>query len=149
MKHFDFPNIELKTKIVDGITKVFDSVRKKYLVLTKEEFVRQHFIKYIHLHKGYPLGLMGLEKTINYNGMKIRPDIIIYNNHGTAQMIVECKAPEIKITQQTFDQIARYNFNLQVPFLVVTNGISYFCCSVNYKTSQIIFLESLPDFKDL
>ena len=149
MKHFDFPNIELKTKIVDGITKVFDSVRKKYLVLTKEEFVRQHFIKYIHLHKGYPLGLMGLEKTINYNGMKIRPDIIIYNNHGTAQMIVECKAPEIKITQQTFDQIARYNFNLQVPFLVVTNGISHFCCSVNYKTSQIIFLESLPDFKDL
>ena len=81
MKHFDFPNIELKTKIVDGVTKVFDLVRKKYLVLTKEEFVRQHFIKYIHLHKGYPIGLIGVEKTINYNGMKIRADIIVYNNH--------------------------------------------------------------------
>ena len=149
MKHFDFPNIELKTKIVDGTTKVFDLVRKKYLVLTKEELVRQQFIKYIHLYKGYPLGLMAVEKVINYNGRKIRSDIIIYNNKGNPTMIVECKAPEVKIVQKTFDQIARYNYNLKVPFLVVTNGVRHFCCSVNYKSDEIFFLDQMPDFKDL
>ena len=149
MINLEFPNIELKTKILEGRTQVFDVVRKKYLFLTKEERVRQYFINYINLYKGYPLGLIGVERTINYNGMKIRADIIIYNNQGIAQMIVECKAPEVRITQQTFDQIARYNFNLKVPFLVVTNGIQHFCCSLDYEHNKIIFLDQIPNFNEL
>tara|TARA_B100000287_G_C20473510_1_gene718200 strand:+ start:135 stop:587 length:453 start_codon:yes stop_codon:yes gene_type:complete len=149
MINLEFPNIELKTKILEGKTQVFDVVRKKYLLLTKEERVRQYFINYINRYKGYPLGLIGVERTINYNSMKIRADIIIYNNQGIAQMIVECKAPEVKITQQTFDQIARYNFNLKAPFLAVTNGIQHFCCSLDYEHNKIIFLDQIPNFNEL
>ena len=102
MINLEFPNIELKTKILEGKTQVFDVVRKKYLLLTKEERVRQYFINYINRYKGYPLGLIGVERTINYNSMKIRADIIIYNNKGNPTMIVECKAPEVKIVQKIF-----------------------------------------------
>ena len=119
----DLPNAALKTKLVHGTTQVFDVVRKKYLVLTHEEWVRQHFIHYLNIAKGYPLGLMGVEKMIKYNHMKTRADIVLYNQQGSPLMIVECKAPDVKLTQEAFNQIAKYNSRLRVPLLVVTNGI--------------------------
>ena len=126
LPQLNLPIVALKTKLVGGTTQVFDHVRKKYLVLTPEEWVRQHFIHYLNQEKNYPLGLMGVERMIKYNGMKTRADIVLYNSDGTPNMLVECKAPNVKITQDAFDQIAKYNFKLQVPFLVVTNGIQHF-----------------------
>ena len=142
----NLPNIVLKTKLVDGTTQVFDVVRKKYFKLTAEEWVRQHFIYYLNSDKNYPFGLMRVEKMIKYNDLKTRADIVLYNTKGIPNMIVECKAPNMKITQDTFDQVARYNFKLKVKYLVVTNGLQHFCCEMNYKKNQISFLEGVPYF---
>ena len=146
MPQLNLPNAVLKIKLVKGITQVFDAVRKKYLVLTSEEWVRQHFIHYLNSEKRYPLGLMGVEKTVKYNGQSTRADIILYTNMGKPNMIVECKAPEVKITQDTFDQIAKYNFKLKVNFLVVTNGMQHFCCAIDYENNKINFLKEIPQY---
>ena len=140
------PIAALKTKSVKGTIQVFDQVRKKYFVLTTEEWVRQHFIHYLNQEKNYPLGLMGVEKMIKYNGMQNRADIVLYATDGNPNMIVECKASNVKITQDTFYQIARYNFKLRVEFLVVTNGMRHFCCQMDYKKNEINFLEEIPNF---
>ena len=140
------PIAALKTKSVKGTIQVFDQVRKKYFVLTPEEWVRQHFIHYLNQEKNYPLGLMGVEKMIKYNGMQNRADIVLYATDGNPNMIVECKASNVKITQDTFYQIARYNFKLRVEFLVVTNGMRHFCCQMDYKKNEINFLEEIPNF---
>jgi len=146
MPQLNLPNAVLKIKLVKGITQVFDAVRKKYLVLTSEEWVRQHFIHYLNSEKKYPLGLMGVEKIVKYNGQSTRADIILYTNMGKPNMIVECKAPEVKITQDTFDQIAKYNFKLKVDFLVVTNGMQHFCCALDYENNKINFLKEIPQY---
>jgi predicted type IV restriction endonuclease len=142
----NLPNVVLKTKLVRGTIQVFDVVRKKYFKLSSEEWVRQHFIHYLNSDKNYPLGLMGIEKMIKYNNLRTRADIVIYNNDGEPNMIVECKAPNIKITQDTFDQVARYNFKLKVRYLVVTNGMQHFCCSMDYKQDEFNFLKEIPSF---
>ena len=146
LPQLNLPIAALKTKLVEGTTQVFDQVRKKYLVLTPEEWVRQHFIHYLNQEKNYPLGLMGMEKMVKYNGMQTRADIVLYTTDGKPNMIVECKAPNVKITQDAFNQIAKYNFKLQVPFLVVTNGIQHFCCQMNYENNSIKFVEEIPKF---
>lgn len=140
------PNVALKTKSVEGTIQVFDVIRKKYFVLTSEEWVRQHFIHYLNNEKNYPMGLMGVEKMIKYNALKTRADIVLYTREGKAKMIVECKAPNIKITQDTFNQIAKYNFKLKVEYLVVTNGIQHFCCRMDYENNSISFLDDIPTF---
>ena len=146
LPQLNLPIAALKTKLVEGTTQVFDQVRKKYLVLTPEEWVRQHFVHYLNQEKNYPLGLMGVEKMVKYNGMQTRADIVLYAADGKPNMIVECKAPNVKITQDAFNQIAKYNFKLQVPFLVVTNGIQHFCCQMDYETNEIKFLEEIPSY---
>lgn len=138
------PNVALKTKSVEGTIQVFDVIRKKYFVLTPEEWVRQHFIHYLNNEKNYPMGLMGVEKMVKYNALKTRADIVLYTREGKAKMIVECKAPNIKITQDTFNQIAKYNFKLKVEYLVVTNGIQHFCCRMDYENNKITFLKEVP-----
>ena len=147
MPQLNLPFADLKTKSVKGITQVFGQVRKKYFVLNPEEWVRQHFIYYLHKEKRYPLGLMGVEKMIKYNQLQTRADIILYNNEGEPNMIVECKAPNVEITQDVFYQIARYNFNLKVKCLVVTNGIQHFCCQMDYQKNKINFLTEIHDFR--
>jgi type I site-specific restriction endonuclease len=142
----NLPNVVLKTKLVEATTQVFDVVRKKYFKLTAEEWVRQHFIHYLNKDKNYPFGLMGVEQMIKYNNLKTRADIVLYNIDGIPNMIVECKAPNMNITQDTFDQIARYNFKLKVKYLVVTNGLQHFCCEMEYEKNQINFLEEIPEF---
>jgi type I site-specific restriction endonuclease len=146
LPQLNLPITALKTKLLEGTAQVFDQVRKKYLVLTPEEWVRQHFIHYLNQEKNYPLGLMGVEKMVKYNGMQTRADIVLYTVDGKPNMIVECKASDIKITQDTFNQIAKYNFKLKVPFLVVTNGMQHFCCQIDYKTNEIRFLEEIPSY---
>ena len=123
---------------------IFDVVRKKHLLLTPEEWVRQNFIHYLNKEKNYPLGLMGVEKMVKYNSLKTRADIVLYNTEGKANIIVECKSPEVKITQDTFYQIAKYNFQLKVKYLIVTNGMKHYCCKMDYETNEITFLEEIP-----
>jgi len=142
----NLPKVVLKTKLVEGTIQVFDVVRKNYFKLTAEEWVRQHFIHYLNSDKNYPFGLMGIEKMIKYNSLKKRADIVIYNNDGEPNILVECKAPNIKITQDAFDQVARYNFKLRVKYLVVTNGMKHFCCSIDYEKDEFNFLQEIPSF---
>ena len=146
MPHLNLPKVALKIKSVKGTIQVFGQVRKKYFVLTPEEWVRQHFIYYLNKEKNYPMGLMEVEKMIKYNSMQTRADIVLYNKEGKSNMIVECKAPEVKIKQDTFNQIAKYNFQLKVDFLVVTNGIKHYCCQMDYEKNEITFLDDIPVF---
>ena len=146
MPQLNLPKVALKTKSVKGTIQVFDVIRKKYFVLTPEEWVRQHFIHYLNTEKNYPMGLMEVEKMVKYNALKTRADIMLYTTEGKAKMIVECKAPNVKITQDTFNQIAKYNFKLKVPFLVVTNGMQHFCCRMDYENNAISFLDDIPTF---
>ena len=146
MPQLNLPNAALKTKLVEGTTQVFDVVRKKYFKLTPEEWVRQNFIHYLNIEKNYPMGLMGVEKMIKYNNLQTRADIILYNKEGSPTMIVECKAPKVEITQDAFNQIAKYNFKLKVNFLVVTNGMQHFCCEMDYEKNTNCFLNEVPAF---
>ena len=145
----NLPIYKLKLKIVNETTQIFDEVRKKYLKLTPEEWVRQNFIKYLNIEKNYPSGLIGVEKIVKYNNLKTRADIILYNANGEAEMIVACKSPKIKITQDTFYQIAKYNFQLRVKYLIVTNGNKHYCCNMDYQKNKINFLNEIPDFRYL
>ena len=128
------------------ISYIFDVVRKKYLLLTNEEWVRQNFIHYLNKEKKYPLGLMGVEQMVKYNSLKTRADIVMYNTEGKANIIVECKAPDVKITQDTFNQIAKYNSQLKVKYLLVTNGMNHYCCKMDYESNRITFLEEIPSY---
>ena len=142
----NLPNAELKIKLVEETTQVFDEVRKKYFKLTPEEWVRQNFIHYLNKEKNYPFGLMGVEKMVKYNSLKTRADILIYNREGMPSVIVECKAPNVEITQDAFNQIAKYNYKLRVKYLVVTNGLKHFCCDMDYENNKITFLEEIPEY---
>jgi len=143
----NLPIYKLKMKIVNETTQIFDEVRKKYLKLTPEEWVRQNFIQYLNKEKKYPLGLMGVEKIIKYNNLKTRADLVLYNTKGVAETIVECKSPNIKITQDTFYQIAKYNARLKVQYLIVTNGMKHYCCKMDYKKNNPIFLEEILKYE--
>tara|TARA_B110000914_G_scaffold66962_1_gene58486 strand:+ start:2177 stop:2626 length:450 start_codon:yes stop_codon:yes gene_type:complete len=140
------PIYKLKMKSDGEKTYIFDVVRKKYLLLTPEEWVRQNFIHYLNKEKKYPLGLMGVEQMVKYNSLKTRADIVMYNTEGKANIIVECKAPDVKITQDTFNQIAKYNSQLKVKYLLVTNGMNHYCCEMNYEKNEIVFLEEVPTY---
>ena len=146
LSQLNLPNVDLKTKLVEQTTQVFGVVRKKYIALTPEEWVRQHFIYYLNKEKNYPMSLMRVEQMIKYNNLRIRADIVLYNAQGTPTVIVECKAPSIQINQDTFYQIARYNFQLKVKFLIVTNGMKHFCCEIDYENNKITFLDEIPSY---
>jgi hypothetical protein len=140
------PIYKLKMKSEGEKTYIFDVVRKKYLLLTNEEWVRQNFIHYLNKEKKYPFGLMGVEQMVKYNSLKTRADIVMYNTEGKANIIVECKAPDVKITQDTFNQIAKYNSQLKVKYLLVTNGMNHYCCKMDYESNRITFLEEIPSY---
>ena len=146
MPQLNLPNSDLKIKLVEETTQVFDEVRKKYFKLTSEEWVRQNFIHYLNKEKNYPFGLMGVEKMLSYNSLKTRADIVIYNREGMPTVIVECKASNVRITQDAFNQIAKYNYKLKVKYLVVTNGLKHFCCEMDYENNKITFLEEIPKY---
>ncbi len=128
---------------------LFDEIRKKTLLITPEEWVRQHFVQFLVLQKQYPKTLIQLEGGLKLNGMAKRSDILVYNSSTEKILLVECKAPSVKITQAVFDQIARYNIVHRVPFLAVTNGLEHFYCEINLKENSYIFLSELPDYKSI
>ena len=128
-------------------TEIFDVFRKNYVVLTPEEWVRQNFLQYMIIEKKYPASLIIVEAGLKYNQLTKRADIVAYNKEGKPLLIVECKAPEVKITQDVFDQIARYNTTFKVKYLIVTNGINHFCCEMNYEDNSYVYLKDVPMFE--
>jgi len=149
MQELNLPSYNFRLKKDDGQNRIFDEIRKKFVALTPEEWVRQHFIRFLIDKKSIPAGLMILEKQIIMNTMARRPDILIHNKQGEPILIVECKAPEVEVTQDAFDQIARYNSVLKVPYLIVTNGIRHYCCLMDYRDNTYRFLEDIPDYDEM
>ncbi|MFY7935768.1 MAG: type I restriction enzyme HsdR N-terminal domain-containing protein, partial [Flavobacterium sp.] len=125
---------------------IFDEIRKKFIILTPEEWVRQHVTQYLLQEKKYPKSYINVEKLIKINDLTKRYDLVVFQPNGALFLLVECKAPEVKITQQTFDQIARYNLTLKAKYLMVTNGLNHYFCEMDFENEKYIFLEQLPDF---
>jgi hypothetical protein len=144
MQELNLPFFEFNIKQEATHVSIFDVFRKKYVVLTPEEWVRQNFLQYLLQHKNYPISLIALEASLKYNKLKKRADILIYNKQGQPHMMIECKAPTIKISQDTFDQVARYNMIFKVKYLVVTNGMEHFCCEMNYSENTYLYLKTIP-----
>lgn len=149
MLELNLPQYETKLKQIDGVRYIWDRIRKKYLVLTPEEWVRQHFVNYIIEYKDYPSSLITNEIEIKLHNQKRRCDTVVYNKKLEAICLVEYKAPNITITQDVFDQIVRYNMVLHVKYLIVSNGIVHYCCIIDYATNKISFLSQIPSYTDL
>ena len=149
MLQLNLPIFQPKLKKTDGELHIFDQIRKRYLLLTPEEWVRQNFLNYLINHKGYPLSLMENEAMIKLNNMTRRCDTVVYNNKLEPLVIVEYKRPEITINQDVFNQIVRYNIVLRVDYLIVSNGLSHFCCKMNYEDQTYLFLEEIPEYGEL
>jgi hypothetical protein len=128
---------------------IFDVVRKKFIVLTPEEWVRQNCIHFLFSCREFSINLMGVERSIELNGQKLRFDLVAYSPSGTPLLLVECKSPEVPISQATLDQIYSYNFKLKVPFLLMTNGIQHFILKIDLKTGKTCFLDNIPSFREM
>lgn len=134
---------------LSGKEEIFDPFRKKYVRLTPEEWVRQHFLDYLVTHLGYPPALLVVEARLTFNGMSRRSDILAYNKAGNPCLVVECKAPSVPITQEVFDQVARYNMSLEVSYIAVTNGMVHYACRIDHALRRYEFLKQVPAFKQL
>lgn len=145
----NLPAYPFKTRQSDsGQSEIFDPVRKKYLKLTPEEWVRQHFIQYLITQKHFPASLVIIEKGLTVNKMKKRFDAVAYKN-DRAVVLMEFKSPKVKIDQKVFQQISNYNLRLKVKYLIVSNGLNHYCCMVDYEKNSYGFLADIPDFSDL
>jgi len=148
MHPLNLPTYKFKIKSTKNKYFIFDIVRKKYVSLTPEEWVRQHIIHFLIEEKNYPISLIAIEKKLTINKLTKRTDILVFTSEGLPHIIVECKAPSIKITQDTFDQIARYNLKLEANYLITTNGLEHFYCKMDNENEQYIFLKNIPNYKD-
>ena len=147
MQQLNLPPYPFKIKSENGRKQIFDEIREKYVALTPEEWVRQNFVKYLVHEKKYPKGLITIEASLSYNTLIKRSDIVAYNRLGQPTLIVECKAPEIKLNQETFDQAAMYNLILKVGHIIITNGLSHYCCTINNEKSTFEFISEIPNYK--
>lgn len=145
----NLPRANLKLTQKKGVNYVWCMLRKKHLRLSPEEWVRQHIIHYLISHKGFPSGLIVSEYSMKYNELSRRCDIVVFDALGVPKMLVECKAPDVELTQHVFHQIAQYNFTLNVDWLLVSNGIDHIICNINRTTNQVTFVEQLPDWNML
>ena len=146
MVSLNLPRAEFKIKSSENTQYIFDIIRKKYVVLTPEEWVRQHLIHYLVIIKGYPKSLIAVEKQLTINTLIKRFDMLVFNKLGTPEIIIECKSPTTKISQQTFDQIARYNLKLNANYLMVSNGLEHYFCNLDPINEKYIFLKDLPAY---
>ncbi|WP_419034418.1 type I restriction enzyme HsdR N-terminal domain-containing protein [Dysgonomonas gadei] len=149
MLDLNLPPFNINVKKTDGRLSVFDRLRRKFVTLTPEEWVRQHFINYLITEKGYPQALIANEIQINLNNQKRRCDSIVYDKTISPLVIVEYKSPDVEITQAVFDQIVRYNIVLKVKYLIVSNGLSHYCCRMDYSTQTFDYLADIPTYTEL
>jgi hypothetical protein len=147
MFKLNLPDFNLTTRKEEGKVWIFDIIRKKYIVLTPEEWVRQHFVHYLINHLKYPKTLFRIEGSLTYNKLQKRSDIVIHNRAGKPWMLVECKAPDIKLTQKAFNQVAVYNMTVGAQFVAVTNGMVQYCFEPSAK-GEANHLASFPEFPD-
>ena len=146
MQELNFPTYTFRFKNSENKVSIFDAIRKKFEILQPEEWVGQHCVNYLIKVKNYPKSLINVEKELKVNDLKKRYDIVIFNTDGSIHLIVECKAPNIKIKQNTFDQVARYNLALNATYLMVTNGLNHYYCVMDFKAEKYRFLEDIPYF---
>ncbi|WP_303742087.1 type I restriction enzyme HsdR N-terminal domain-containing protein [uncultured Muribaculum sp.] len=145
----NLPSFDIRLQRDDEGVKIFDRLRKKFIILTPEEWVRQHFVNYLINHKGFPESLMANEIGITLNGTRRRCDTVVFDKHGSPMVIVEYKASSIVISQSTFDQIVRYNMVLHARYLIVSNGMNHYCCRIDYDNMSYDFFKEVPDYADL
>ena len=145
----NFPHFEFKMKEQSEKAFIFDPCRRKYVPLSPEEWVRQHCIAYLHFSKGFPLSVISVERAFILNYQTLRYDLVAYSNNAKPVLLVECKAPSVKITSTVFDQIAVYNLQLHIPFLYVTNGLEHYVCQANLQQRNVLFVKELPNYKML
>jgi hypothetical protein len=146
MQKLNFQLYNFRFKNSENKVSIFDEIRKKFIILTPEEWVRQHVVQFLLDEKKYPKSLINVEKVLKVNGLKKRYDIVVFNPEGSISILIECKAPGIKIAQATFDQIARYNMTLKSDFLMVTNGLNHYFCQMDFENEKYTFLEHLPNY---
>lgn len=145
----NLPRTDLRLKQEEGRTSVFDVLRRRYVALTPEEWVRQHFVHFLIEHKAYPAACLGNEISLSVEGLKKRCDTVIYGPNARPLAIVEYKAATVPITQRVFDQTWRYNMPLRVPYIIISNGMQHFCCRINYETSTSVFLADIPTYETM
>ena len=143
----NLPPYEIKLREKDGRRQIFDFLRRRYVALTPEEWVRQHFVHFLIEQKGYPKGLMANEVELRVGDKKLRCDSLLYDKVLHPQMIIEYKAPHIELTQRVFDQITVYNFLLHVDYLIVSNGLQHVCCRMDYEKNSWEFLKEIPNYE--
>ena len=146
MLALNLPTFELKMKDDGSKKSIFDVIRRKYVALTPEEWVRQLFVHYLIQHKGYPAECIGNEVSIMLGRTKKRCDSVVYGQNAQPVMIIEYKSPQTEITQQVFEQVSRYNIKLKVRWLVVSNGMQHYCCRINYESGTFQFVEDIPSY---
>jgi hypothetical protein len=149
MFSLNLPPYGTKITLRDGKNMIWDVIRRKYVALTPEEWVRQHFVHFLIEHKGYPTSLLANEVALTLNGTSRRCDTVLYDRALSPRMIIEYKAPHIPITQKVFDQICRYNLVFHVDYLVVSNGLSHYCCRMDYANNSYQFLSEVPEYSIL
>lgn len=149
MLSLNLPPYATKIAVRDGKNTIWDVIRRKYVVLTPEEWVRQHFVHFLIGHKGYPASLLANEVALTLNGTSRRCDTVLYDRALSPRMIIEYKAPHIPITQKVFDQIGRYNLVFRVDYLIVSNGLSHYCCRMDYEHQSYEFLKDVPEYGEL
>ena len=146
MQELNFPTYSFRFKNSKNKVAIFDEIRKKFIILTPEEWVRQHTVQFLLQDKNYPKSYLNVEKLIKINELSKRYDIVVFQPNGSIFLLIECKAPEVNITQKTFDQIARYNLTLKAKYLMVTNGLNHYFCQMDFEKEQYVFLEQLPEY---
>ena len=149
MQALNLPPYKISIRRMNGREQIFDILRRKFVALTPEEWVRQHFIHFLTEHKGYPPTLLSNEVQLRIGDKSVRADSVLYDNHLRPRMIVEYKAPTVPLTQKVFDQISAYNLLLHVDYLIVSNGLQTYDCKMDYDNSTYFFLTDIPDYSCL
>ncbi len=149
MRKLNLPAYDFSFRDEGGSRLVLDVYRKRFVVLTPEEEVRQRFARYLVEEKGFPASLLMTEQSLKLNKMTRRCDILVHKPAGHPAVLVECKAPEVAISQATFDQVARYNIAFNVNYLMITNGLKHYCCKIDFENQEIKFLDHIPAFEEI
>ena len=149
MQKLNLPEYTFRIKNENGKEFVFDELRKKFVRLSPEEWVRQNFIRFLVEEKHYRHSLMAVETLVNVNNNPLRADLVVFGKNGQPILAAEFKAPSVKISQDTFNQLVRYNMKLKVDFLIVSNGLSHFCCQIDYTHNSYQFLQEIPAFEEI
>jgi hypothetical protein len=142
----NLPAYEFQQRERAGKREIYDPIRQKYVRLTPEEWVRQHFVQYLIRDRGVPRGLVTVEQSFDYQGMARRADIIVHDRAGQPLLMTECKAPAVPLEQATLDQVARYNRVVDAPFLIITNGLEHYCCRIDRAAESYEFLDAVPAY---